>query len=221
MIPFDFEYYKPESVAEAVGLFVELDRQGKQPLYFSGGTEIISMARLNSVFTQAVVDIKGIFECNVLEMRDNQLMIGAAVTMTRILESNLFPLLGKSGGRIADHTIRDKITLGGNLCGKIIYREAVLPLLLADCRVVIAGITGQKTVLIHEVFEQTFHLSKGELLVQFIVDQDFTTLPHVGIKRTRLDKIDYPLVSLAAIKKDRWIRIALSGLCAFPFRSPM
>lgn len=126
MISFDFEYYKPDTIEEAVKIFQDLDSQGKEPLYYSGGTEIITLGRLNQLFTKAVIDLKGIPECNGLEMKNNQLILGSALTLTKIVETNPFPLLTKSAGRIADHTTRGKITLGGNICGSFIYREAVL-----------------------------------------------------------------------------------------------
>jgi CO/xanthine dehydrogenase FAD-binding subunit len=219
MIPFDFEYYRPDSLKEAVELYQSLNSRGLNPLYYGGGTEIISMARLNTVRTGAVIDIKAIPECNVLEIKDQQMITGAAITLTQIMESALFPLLGKSGGRVADHTIRDKITLGGNLCGKIIYREAVLPLLLAESEVVITGPGGERRVKIQDVFQQTMRLSPGELVVQVITGAEYLALPHDEVKKTRLDKVDYPLVSIAALKKDGRVRVAVSGLCAFPFRS--
>jgi CO/xanthine dehydrogenase FAD-binding subunit len=68
MISFDFEYYRPTTIEEAVHVFQQADSNGKEPLYYSGGTEIISMARLNQLRTGAVIDIKGIPECNVLQI---------------------------------------------------------------------------------------------------------------------------------------------------------
>ncbi len=221
MISFDFEYYRPDTLQEAVELYQSLNSRGLSPLYYGGGTEIISMARLNTVQTGAVIDIKSIPECNIHEIKGSQFIIGAAVTLTQVMESLLFPLLGKSGGRVADHTIRDKITIGGNLCGKIIYREAVLPFLLAESEAVITGPLGERKANIQNVFQETMRLSPGELLVQVITNTDYLSLPHDEVKKTRLDKIDYPLVSIAALKKDGRIRVAVSGLCAFPFRAAM
>jgi xanthine dehydrogenase molybdenum-binding subunit len=218
VIPFDFEYYKPASCKEAVSLFLELHDRGKQPLYYSGGTEIITMARLNQVYTEAVVDIKGIPECNVLEQQGEQLVFGGAITLAQIEESGMFPLLAKACHHIADHTSRCKITLGGNICGNIMYREAVLPALLTDSEVVIAGEDGLRQVSIHEVFDQQLQVKKGEFLVQLITEKRFADQPFFCEKKTKLDKIDYPLLTLAALKVDDQIRVALSGVCAFPFR---
>lgn len=219
MIPFDFEYYRPDSLGEAVELYQSLNSRGLSPLYYGGGTEIISMARLNKIHTGAVIDIKGIPECNIFEIKNGQLVTGATVTLSQVMGAMLFPLLAKSGGRVADHTIRDKITVAGNLCGKIKFREAVLAFLLADSEVLIASPGGERKEKIRDVFQQTMQLRPGELVVQVITGAEYLSLPHDEVKKTRLDKIDYPLVTIAALKKDRRIRVAVSGLCAFPFRS--
>lgn len=221
MIPFNFSYHKPDSIGEAVEIFQTLYSQGKQPLYYGGGTEIISMARANTIHANAVIDIKGIPECNVLGFQNDDLIIGAAVTLSRISESNFFPLLGKSGGRVADHTIQCKITLGGNIGGTIIYREAVLPLLLSESQLVIAGTDGIKQLPITDAFNERLHLERGEFLIQVITKIEYTSLPYIHVKKTKQDKIDYPLVTVAALKNEEKVRIALSGVCSYPFRSSL
>lgn len=219
MIPLDFDYYRPNTVAEAIDLYEELAAVGKRPMYYGGGTEIITMARVHNLDTGAVIDIKGIPECLDLGFADGTLVIGAGVSLTRISESKLWPLLAKAGGRIADHTTQGKITLGGNICGSIIYHEAVLPLLLTDSEVVVAGSDGQRGVSIHDIFRERCRLGEGELLVQIRIGKDQLDLPYTHVKRTKCEKIDYPLVSVAAIKRDDEIRVAFSGVCTFPFRS--
>ena len=52
MIAFDFEYYKPDTVEDAVKLYNKLNSNGKKPIYYGrGGTEFISMARMNNRYT--------------------------------------------------------------------------------------------------------------------------------------------------------------------------
>lgn len=219
MIPFDFEYYKPETIEEAINLFYELDYLGKKPIYYGGGTEFISMARMHNIYTEAVIDIKGILECNDHKLMSNKLIIGSAVTLTSIGKKNFFPLLSLIVERIADHTIQDKITLGGNLAGTIIYREAILPLLVSDSSIIIASTKGQRRVPIKDIFHKRIQLAKGEMIVQIIIDESFLSLPHFHVKRTKNEKIDYPLITMAGLKKDNRINIAFSGLCQYPFRS--
>jgi len=219
MIPYDFEYYRPASVAEAIRLYGGLEKQGKSPVYYSGGTEIITLGRINLVKTGAVIDIKHIPECQVLGFEQNRLILGAGLSLTKLEEADPFPLLSKTAREVADRTSRNKITLGGNICGRIFYREAVLPFLLADSHVVIAGRDGIKRRSVHDVCNGNLRLDKGELLVQLLTERSYLELPHVSIKKRKQWETGYPLITVAALRKDDRIRVAFSGLCPFPFRS--
>ena len=63
-------------------------------MFYSGGTEFITFARVNKLSADAVIDIKGIPECNVLEMHGDQLVIGAAVSLNKITEFKSVSLVG-------------------------------------------------------------------------------------------------------------------------------
>jgi CO/xanthine dehydrogenase FAD-binding subunit len=219
MLPFDFEYFKPETLEKAVDLYHSLKQQGKQPMYILGGTELITLGRINLVYTDAVIDLKEIAECKAMEFRGDFLVLGSALTLTQIEEANPFPLLTKTSSEIADHTARGKITLGGNICAQIYYREAVLPFLLADSQVVIVGVEGIRVVPINEIFHEQLKLRPGEFLVQMATEKRFISAPHFAVKRRQQWDIGYPLITLAALKIEEKVRVAISGLCPFPFRS--
>ncbi|GHH96809.1 FAD binding domain-containing protein [Neobacillus kokaensis] len=219
MIPFDFDYYRPDSISEAVQIYETLAKQSKKVLFYSGGTEFITFSRINQLYADAVIDLKGIPECNTLEMQGEQIVIGAAVSLNKITESNLFPLLGQTIKKIADHTSRNKITIGGNLHSRLIYRESVLPLLVAEAEVRLAGSEGETTVQLEEIFNQQLSTSPGQFLVQIIVPKTYTDSPFASFKKTKMSKVGYPIVSIAAILKNKQIRAALSGVCEYPFRS--
>lgn len=217
MIKFDFEYYRPTTKEEAVEVYMELFKKDKSPVYYSGGTEIITMARLNKIKTKAVIDIKEIPGCRIVETDKDKIVTGAGATLTEISESNIFPLFSKVIKNLADHTSRCKITLGGNICGKIPYREAVMPFLLCDSKVEIFGPDGLKTVNINSVFNKTLQLQNGEFVTRLITDKKYIDLPFMAIKKTKSERVDYPLVSVAAIKQKNKIKAAFSGVCSYPF----
>lgn len=219
MLPFDFDFYKPTKLKEAVDLFQYLNQQGRQPLFISGGTELITLGRIDLVYTEAVIDLKGIAECNVMEIDGEYLVLGSTLTLTKIEEANLFPLLTKTVSEIADHTSRGKITLGGNICARIFYREAVLPFLLADSQVVLVGPGGIRVVPINEIFKEQLQLNNGEFLVQVATEKRFSDAPFYTFKRRQQWDIGYPLITVAAINFNDEIRVSFSGLCPFPFRS--
>lgn len=219
MLPFDFDYYKPSSLQEAVNLYQYLNQQGKKPMFISGGTELITLGRINLVYTEAVIDLKGIAEGKVMQFSGEHLILGSSVTLTELSEGNLFPLLSKTASEVADHTARVKITLGGNICAQIFYREAVLPFLLSDSQVVTVGSEGTKVVSINEIFREQLQLSPGQFLVQIVTEKRFTEAPFFTLKRRQQWDTGYPLITVASLKIDNKIRVALSGLCPFPFRS--
>ena len=219
MIPFDFIYCRPDSVNEATDAYYQLQNERKTAVYYAGGSEIITMCRADSIRPNAVIDIKSIPECRVLEFDGQTLHIGAACTLNQIKQSRLFPLLGLACGRIADHTNQCRITLGGNLCGTIIYRETSLPLMLSDTDITLIGPEGQRTLPFKSVFSGRMQLEPGELIVQVHVPEWALYARFAHIKRTTNEKIDYPLINVTAIWKDDLLRIAFTGICSFPFRS--
>ncbi|MEH7376551.1 FAD binding domain-containing protein [Neobacillus drentensis] len=219
MLPIDFDYYKPASLKEAVDLHQYLDQQGKQPMFFSGGTELITLGRIDLTYTEAVIDIKDIPECNVIQVSGEQLLLGSTLSLTKIEEANLFPLLTKTASQVADHTARGKISLGGNICARIFYREAVLPFLLSDSQVLIVGPEGKKMVPINEIFLEKLQLKKGEFLVQLATETRFIKAPFFSFKRRQQWDTGYPLITVAALKIGQEVRVAISGFCPFPFRS--
>ncbi|MEH7251868.1 FAD binding domain-containing protein [Neobacillus niacini] len=219
MLSANIEYFKPATIEEAVELFLLLKSEKKHPLYYGGGTEILTLGRLNLIETEAIIDIKGIRECLSFHFNQDSLITGAALSLTNIEDKNFFPLLTAASMGVADHTARNKITLGGNICGQIFYREAVLPFLLCDSKVVIAGGNGIQTFAINEIFNQTLQLEEGHFLLQLLTDKKYMNLPFVCIKKRQQWETGYPLLTIAAIKIEQQLRFAFSGLCPFPFRS--
>ena len=219
MISFDFTYCRPSSIAETIDMYNGVHERGEKAMFISGGTEFITFARTNKIYTDAIIDSKGIPECNVLEILGDDVVIGAAVSLNKINDSNIFPLLGATVKQIADHTSRNKITIGGNINSELMYRESILPLLLVDAKVKIAKGNDERVVSLHSVFDRGMNLSPGELLLQIIIDSSYIDLPYISLKRTKFSKVGYPVVSVAAILKENRLRVAFSGVCDYPFRS--
>jgi len=218
MLAFDFDYYLPDTLQEAVNIYESVQKVGKKPYYYGGGTEIISMGRVFNIIPDTIINIKNIPECNGLGTDGSRLNFGSAVTLNAIYESGLYPLLGLAAARIADHTIQCKLTLGGNLAGTIQYHETLLPLMLADSTIHIAGLQGIRQALIADVLSTGKKPAPGDLIIKVTMDQKYAALPYAHIKKTTAEKIGYPLVSLSALYLKGMLRLAASGLCAWPFQ---
>lgn len=220
MIAADFAYYRPESLDEAVEAFERIRTEDRRPLYYGGGTEILTQARLHEITPDAVIDLKGVAKCRGLRDRGDRVAFGAALTLEAIAEADPWQLLSKTAGRVADHTTRCQITLGGNLAGTIPYREAALPFMLFPEAVSaeVAGPRGTRTVPFSSVFNGSLHLADGEFLVALEVERDVFQTAGTSIKRTRIDWIDYPLFTVVLARTSAGVRVAVSGLTNAPFR---
>jgi hypothetical protein len=56
--------------------------------------------------------------------------------------------------------------------------------------------------------------------VQILIDKEYLKLPYNHVKRTKIDKIDYPLITLAAIKNKNNISAGISAFYNHPFLLP-
>lgn len=222
MIPVDFEYRRPESLREAHSLHMRRREDGGEPAYYGGGTEIITRARTGALAPSVVLDVKAIPDLRELRVRDGRLILGAGLTLKEIVERNPWPLLSLALSRIADHTVRTQITLGGNLAGTIPYREAVLPFLLVETTARLFGEGGDRWVPLGHVFSDgVLRLPPDDILVALSVPDAATRVPGLSVKKTRLDWVDYPLMTIVA-RPERGSPVpalAVSGLTAGPFRA--
>ena len=104
MIPFDFQYCRPTTIDEAIAAFEKLSSEGLSPIYYGGGTEIITMARKETLSVKALIDIKAIPQAIAHGEVNGDLIFGGGLTLSEIIEKNLFPFFSKVLRPIADHT---------------------------------------------------------------------------------------------------------------------
>jgi CO/xanthine dehydrogenase FAD-binding subunit len=223
LIPFSFAYIAPDTLKEAADAYQDFISRDLKPLYYTGGTEIITMGRVCSIRFDAVIDLKCIPEMKGFKNENNILNIGAAETLNDVACWNGFPLLTKCCQRVADHTAQCKITLGGNIAGTVIYHETALALMLSDAKAELYGPEGSRTADLNTLFTSMPALKPGEYFVRFTFDSQFANLPFVHAKHVVSEKIGYPLFTLAAVQKDGAMDAAVSGLyrCPIRFHFPM
>lgn len=219
MIGFNFDYYECDAIEEAVDLYTRLSLDGKRVLYFNGGTEIITFADRDTIQFDAVIAISKIPELKVFTLNNGILHIGAANTLSFIADTHIFPLLSESCPFVADHTSRNKITIGGNLCGEIPYKNAVLPFFISDTTVIIANQQGIRNEPFLEVYNNGLHLQPGDLIIQFLVPKRDLDLPYYTKKLRKIGEFGYPLIGLSLVNDNGKIKAAFSAVCKNAFRS--
>ncbi len=245
MIPGDIVFYRPETVAEAVEAWSGATDADRQPCYFSGGTEIVTLAREGKQTPTDVVDLKAIPGARSLETGKTRVTLGAALTLNAVTDAGISGLVGYCAAGVADRTVRNSITLGGNICGMLPYREAVLPFLLMDGRVELAGPEGTRWEPVQEVFRKKLALRNGEFALRFDFDAELVVgidespvssvhVPAYGTveasgqgprggwfyhRRTAESRVDYPVTTVAMVKVDGELRLAVTGTWGYPHRA--
>src|SRR5260221_2373625 len=113
-----FEYERPTSLADAVGLLAE---HGPDARMIAGGTDLIIRLRDGSIRPRLVVDVKRIAELDGdIADRDGQLAIGALTTMTTIAADARirrdFQAPAEAAAVVGSAQIPNRATLAGNVC---------------------------------------------------------------------------------------------------------
>jgi aerobic carbon-monoxide dehydrogenase medium subunit len=145
-------YARPESLAEALGLLAADD--GARAL--AGGQTLINVMKARAGSPDALVDLSKIDELKGIDLAgDGMLRIGAMTTYTELVESSearARPIIGEVCAQIADVQVRNRGTIGGNICTNDPTNH-LPPLLVAlDAQMTIRGSDGERTVSARDFF---------------------------------------------------------------------
>src|SRR6516165_4530039 len=161
----EVEYAKPKSVAEALELLAAND--GARAL--AGGQTLINVMKARAASPDMLVDLNGIDLAG-----DGTLTIGAMTTYTELMrsaEAKARPILGEVCATIADVQVRNRGTIGGNVCSNDPTNH-LPPLMVAiGARMTIAGAGGEREVPAEEFFLGVYLTAagSGELLTRISI----------------------------------------------------
>ncbi len=165
------EYLQPKTITEAISALANAPGPA---LPLAGGTDLIldlDQGRHPPVHT--IVDITSVREMLPIEIRDNKLFIGASVSHTHIVESELVArhaqALVDACGLIGGPQVRNVATLGGNVAHALPAADGTIALMAMNAQAEVANEKGSRRVPIAEMFlgPGKSALVKNELLVGF------------------------------------------------------
>ncbi|MEN3318792.1 MAG: aerobic carbon-monoxide dehydrogenase medium subunit [Mycobacterium sp.] len=169
MIPSNFGYVAPTTVAEAVAALAEAGEDAK---VIAGGQSLMPVLRLRLAAPTTVVDLGRIDELRGLREDGTDLVIGAMTTYYDLLRN---PLLGKHAlliaeaiRTVADPQIRHRGTLGGALAHADPAGDLCAPALALDATLTVAGPSGRRSIPAAEFFVDYFTtaLQSDEILTE-------------------------------------------------------
>jgi carbon-monoxide dehydrogenase medium subunit len=164
-------YARPVTLEQALGLLSEHD--GARAL--AGGQTLINVMKARAAAPDILVDLGAIPELKGIELgRDGTLEIGPMTTYTELIaspEARARPILGEVCSEIGDVQVRNRGTIGGNVCSSDPTNH-LPPLMVAiGAEMTIAGADGERTVPAHEFFLGVYMtaVGPGELLTRITI----------------------------------------------------
>ena len=170
MIPNRFEYFRPASLQEAIGLLSQYQDDAK---VLAGGQSLVSLLKLRLANPKYLVDLGGIGSLSyVREEKDGKIAIGEMTPYVDIKESSLLqrlcPILPKAAAVVGDVQIRNRGTLGGSIAHADPAGDIPAAALALRADVKVAGPKGERWIKVEDFFQGMYatELAPDEILTE-------------------------------------------------------
>ena len=167
MIPAQFDYVAPTSLAEAV---TALGEAGEDAKLLAGGQSLIPVLRLRLSFPTVLVDLGRVDELKGVCEDGDSLVIGAMTRHADVIENPLVQqyagLLAQATATVADPAVRHRGTFGGALAHADPAGDLAAVALALDAEVIADGPGGRRTIAARDFFVDYLEtsLSPDEIL---------------------------------------------------------
>ncbi len=224
-----FDYFSPETLQETSELLI---RYGKETKLMAGGTDLLVRMKDELIHPRYVIDLKHIPSLDQIGLDETHLKIGA---LTHIHDLEISPLIRRDFEMVAEAAsmigslqIRNKGTVGGNLCNASPSADLAPPLIALGARVKIFGKGGDR-------FEQLEHfftgpgatiLGPGEILTEIQIPAPQSNSWGIYLKFSPRRAMDLAVVGVGALlmlnpsdSVCRKARIVLGAVAPTPLRA--
>ena len=223
MLPRSFAYCRPDSLEEATDVLAR--HPGARPL--AGGQSLLNVLKLRAAEVEALVDISRLQELRFVAAGSDRLELGAGMRYRELAESAdvqaALPIVAHIASRLVDVQVRNRGTIGGNLC----YHDPgsnFPPLLVAlGATLRVAGPGGQqRDVAAEEFFVGPYQtaLGPGELLRSVVLP--IPADAGIGYQSLPLGRDSWALARAAAVVRGNGsieeARVVLSAVGPRPAR---
>ncbi len=224
-----FDYVRAGTPGEVVRL---LQEHGEAARLLMGGTDLFPALRDGTFRPRLVVDVKHLpGMCDILYQQGAGLTVGAAVTMNQLTRhpdvQAHYPLLAEAAGTVASYQIRNRATVGGNLCNASPCADTAPAILVLEAALILYGPAGERSVPAGEFF-----LGPGQTAMEvgeFLAAIRFPPPPPAAagryLKLGRCRSGDLSLVGVAVLgypnggASGHTFRVALGSVAPVPLRA--
>jgi 2-furoyl-CoA dehydrogenase FAD binding subunit len=218
MKPQAFDYVRPDTAGEAVGL---LANSGPDARILAGGQSLMAVLNMRLAQPSVLIDISRVPDLNYARIKDGHLAIGAAATQASIEWRDTLaqevPLLTQVFPQISHFQVRNR----GTVCGSVAHADpsAELPLALLTLRgqVVLRNKRGRRVLAAEDFFQGMLMTARAP---DELVEEVRYPLAAAGY-RYAFDEFsarhgDFAIASVAAMVGPDSIRFAVGGVADRP-----
>jgi carbon-monoxide dehydrogenase medium subunit len=206
-------YARPATLEQALGVLVE--HPGARAL--AGGQTLLNVMKARATSPDVLVDLGGIPELRGIELgSDGTLELGPMTTYAELIasaEARARPILGEVCAQIADVQVRNRGTIGGNVCASDPTNHLPPVLVALGAELIVAGTDGERAVPAKDFFLGVYMTAAGpgELLTKIRVPPGRSD----GFASVPIGK-DGTCIVNAAASLNGGLRVALGCVGAVP-----
>ena len=169
MIPAPFDYHRPSTLDEAIGL---LAKHGDQAKLLSGGMTLLPTLKLRLGAFPHLVDLNRIPGLDGVREEGGQLRIGAMTRQAALERSELirrkYPILADAVPLIADPLVRNRGTVGGNVANGDPANDQPAIMIALGATLVARGPKGERMIPASKFYTGLYEtaLARNEILVE-------------------------------------------------------
>jgi carbon-monoxide dehydrogenase medium subunit len=225
VIPAEFDYVAPDSVADAVAALAA-DEDAK---VLAGGQSLIPVLRLRLSYPTVLVDLRKVDELRGVRDDGDALVIGAMTRHSDVLADPLVrqhaALVAEATATVADPAVRHRGTFGGALAHADPAGDLAAVAVALDAQLVAEGPGGRRSIAAAEFFRDYLEtaLSADELLVEVRIPKLEGTW---GVRYEKFHRVAqaWAIVGVAAaVRRDNGsvaeARIGLTNMGSTPIRA--
>ena len=150
-------YIKPIEKKALLQLVAQPSFKKNNGQILAGGSDLLVKMEHFGLRTGMIVDVKRIKSLRGITINDNVIRIGSLTTVTELLESKLLalhaPLLSQSADSFAAVQIRNRSTIGGNICNASPAGDLIPPLYALRAKLKLESVKGIRSVDVIKFFK--------------------------------------------------------------------
>lgn len=216
------DYLKSSSLEEVCNVL----KKKNNSKILAGGTDLLVHHRHKKVIVDLIIDIKGIDILKGIKIEDNYLKIGACTTLNDVADHPIitedFKIIREAALSIACYQVRNRATIGGNICNASPAADMLPPLYCMDAILTYYYDNNMTDVDITKFFigpGKTI-LPNDAILCQVKIPINYKNSTGKYLRHSRRNALDLAAVSISVVKNKDKYTLAVGAVAPTVIRIP-